>query len=320
MHKLKLTIIGAAEDIPRLVTAAGKGCDGSDLVLIWRPHDLKLLLAIKPPKGSALVWVSDTSDLPEGVKQKKELTDAPMVPRTEVTARQLSAMAARLKGDLPKTGPELLRGEWSGHLICDDVPVVELTRRLAPYATLTLRSRPGEWMATVRTKQTWFAAAEEHSSTDPHFYSAILAGLRRSYAMVGQACSMRDTRRRAPLDPEYAAKHPPKERAAPQERAGSLIDRWVANADKPPRKPRAATEAKAAPAKPAPPTKAAPATKPTPVAKAAPPKAAAPSKPAPATKANPEPKRTSAPRQQQFFNVFKAAAKELAAELAGAAP
>ena len=111
---------------------------------------------------------------------------------------------------VPKAGPTTLLGRWTSTMTCDaGQPCVELRRKLATYGTLTVTSHPTTgWAWSFERAEKWFANESVTTGDDLDTLSAAIeAGVPGAMALVREACSFHDTRRRAADDPTYAAKH-----------------------------------------------------------------------------------------------------------------
>jgi hypothetical protein len=94
---------------------------------------------------------------------------------------------------------------------CDGgVPRVELVRKLAAYGVLRIVSSSTGWTWTVERTEKWFSRPGSDEGTALTLVKAIEAGLARAMGLLGEACSVRDSRRRAALDSTYATEHPVK--------------------------------------------------------------------------------------------------------------
>ena len=153
--------------------------------------------------------------------------DAPLRPEAPIDPADAVKLVKVEQKAVPKAGPTTLRGRWTGTLSCDGgKPVVELRRKLATYGTLTVTSHlDAGWAWSFERSEKWFS--DEGATTGegyPTLSAAIEAGVLGAMALVREACSFRDTRRRAAHDPAYAAKHPikpPKPMRDPTERLGT---------------------------------------------------------------------------------------------------
>ncbi|MFH1467824.1 MAG: hypothetical protein ABIO70_25795 [Pseudomonadota bacterium] len=175
--------------------------------------------------------------------------DAPRRPERAIPAKEAIAGIKAEQRSLPDSGPVTLRGQWTGALHCgeDAQPRIELTRKLAAYGTLTVKSDPAEgWTWRFQRAEKWFS--DEGTVGGEGFAtlsSAIEAGVLGAMRLVREACSFRDTQRRAAHDPAYAQQHPipdPKPVADPTEK---LHEPPPPREKKPraPRKPKAETVA-----------------------------------------------------------------------------
>ncbi|MCK6527709.1 hypothetical protein L6R50_09145 [Myxococcota bacterium] len=192
-----LNILGANDDWPRMVRAYGRAC-GGEFALVMRPREGRAIL-VHIAKEGARVWTANGG------------SDCPLAPATETTPAEAVAAAKAEQRDPPKEGPATMRGSWRGRLYCDDhQPRVVLERRLATYGTLRLESHPGEgWSWAFARGERWFSTPEESRGSGlPTLSAAIEAGLLGALQLVKEACSFRDTRRRAAVDAAYAAEHP----------------------------------------------------------------------------------------------------------------
>ncbi len=271
MERIRLAILGADEDVPRGIFGAGKACGGDVAVLLKPTEGVAFLGHIH--RGQALVW------------EASKAGDAPKAPSTSQSRQAALARLGELRAAFPEEGPASLRSLWSGVLVCQDgQPYVQLQRKVANYATLSVQSSGGKWTAKVVREARWFSkGAEQHSAPKATLAEAIRDGLTLANTLVGEACSFRDTRRRGTVDPAYAEQHPPKPAKTPKD----PTERYVARHDKP---VNAAKPKKEKPAKAPKETKPAKAAKPAPAPKAA--------KPAP----------TPAPRSAKGSTPPKAAA------------
>ncbi|MCK6530997.1 hypothetical protein L6R50_26705 [Myxococcota bacterium] len=193
-----LSIVGSGEDRPRLIRAYGRAC-GGEFALVLRPDNARGVLVHIPKGGEAArFW-------------KGEGADAPDVPGFTITPAEAVALVRTEQKAVPKAGPTLLRGTWRGHMLCDDErPRVLLERRIATYGTLRLESRPGEgWRWAFSRAERWFSEPGEVSGEGfATLGEAIEQAIAGSMRLVGEACSFRDTRKRAAVDAGYAQVHP----------------------------------------------------------------------------------------------------------------
>ena len=212
--KFRLSFVNAAEDVPRLVRAYGKACQG-EFALVLRPPDQRGLLVLVRKEGAAYWRTHDST------------ADAPQVPEMGVSAKDAVRLIQVEQKAVRVPGPITLRGTWSGWLHCDaGTPRVELERKLAMYGVLRIVSGPSGWTWTVERTEKWFSKPGSDTGVAASLLKAIEGGLARAMGLLGEACSVRDTRRRAALDTSFATEHPivparegkdPTERLKPRE-------------------------------------------------------------------------------------------------------
>ena len=168
--------------------------------------------------------------------------DAPGLPASPVAPAEAVKLIKEAQKNPPREGPTTLRGRWTGYLQCDDhQPKVELKRKLATYGTLWVRSHPERgWSWAFERSDKWFGDEGEVGGNGLSTLSAAIeAGVLGAMSLVREACSFRDTRRRAAHDPEYATKHPikpPRPMKDPTERL-KVRDRGGRRRKAPPPKP-----------------------------------------------------------------------------------
>jgi hypothetical protein len=281
--KFRLSFVNAAEDVPRLVRAYGRACQG-EFALVMRPPEQRGVLVLVRKDG-ATFWRSGEAPAtdtrrrvpaevvrahdgslrlspltvgsggatwlpyePAGLRVGQRVTmafdpddqfahvvtdtprahgDAPGVPSSAVNAKDAVALIRTEQKAVPKPGPITLKGQWSGYLHCDGgTPRVELVRKLAAYGVLTITSSPEGWTWSVARTEKWFSKPGTDTGTDATLLKAIEGGLARAMGLLGEACSVRDSRRRAALDTSFAVEHPikpaaegkdPTERLRPKE-------------------------------------------------------------------------------------------------------
>jgi hypothetical protein len=221
--KIRLSITGADEDVPRLLTGYSPRACGGEVAFALRPREGQGLLVLQEKKQAAKVWISDPSLLPAAAQADQGAgggTDAPGTPAGVLSPNEAVGLLKKMKAKAGAKGPASLRGAWRGVLHCDDgAPVVELERKVASYGTLRLRSVAGQgWQASFVRAEKWFAAGkEERSPVAPRLAEAVQRGMVQMTGLVSEACSFRDTRRRNAVDATYAAEHPYQEPAPPKD-------------------------------------------------------------------------------------------------------
>jgi hypothetical protein len=192
--KFKLSFVNAAEDIPRQIRAYGKACHG-EFGLVLRPTEQRGALVLIGKDG-ARFW-------------RSQGTDAPSMPEGSLDTKDAVALVKTEQKAMPEAGPITLKGQWSGWMHCDNgTPRVEITRKLAAYGVLTITSSPKGWTWAVTRTEKWFSKPGSDTGTAATLSRAIEAGLARAMGLLGEACSVRDSRRRGALDAGWAVEHP----------------------------------------------------------------------------------------------------------------
>lgn len=210
MKTTRLTITGNKEDYPRLIQAYRRCRGGRQLGVALRPLEERGLVVVIDAQG-ARQWTA-------------ELGDAPQMPSQAVSPTQaVSAMKAFLQKP-GRANPITLRGQWSGVVEAGEGHlVVRLKRRIVGYGELQISSGPDGWSWRFVRKERWFASADHSEGGGfTHLRAAIRAGLAGSLDLVSQACSTRDSQRRAARDEVYAQKHPISQRTPKRSPAESL--------------------------------------------------------------------------------------------------
>jgi hypothetical protein len=180
--KFRLSFVNAAEDVPRLVRAYGKACQG-EFALVLRPPDQRGLLVLVRKEGAAYWRTHDST------------ADAPQVPEMGVSAKDAVRLIQVEQKAVRVPGPITLRGTWSGWLHCDaGTPRVELERKLAQYGVLRIVSGASGWTWTVERTEKWFSKPGSDTGVAASLLKAIEGGLARAMGLLGEACSVRDTR------------------------------------------------------------------------------------------------------------------------------
>lgn len=198
-EKLKLQITGTQLDVPTLLQAKGRGC-GGQVVFVLRPEDGHAVLLHTVGRDSH-VW-SCTSGR------------APQAPTSPVDRSVAAAMIRRVKAVAPKKQARpAWRGDWKGTLVCDNgVPAIVLERKVGPYVAVKVvggGGKPG-WTAEVVRTERWFSPKDAKVVEAATLAKVIPMALDQAEVLTSSACVTRDTRRRADLDPVYAAAHPPR--------------------------------------------------------------------------------------------------------------
>ena len=200
MKPVKLSIDNPAEDVPRVISAAGKAC-GGDWGLCLLPRSARGML-VHIVDGQARVWRSTAEQ------------DAPTRPSQAGNAAQDSKEVVAMPRGAPKpaagrSAEVSLKGTWSGTVSCDEGgPDIKLHRKVAAYAEVELRNRDGAWHWLLRRAQTWFSLPSEHEGAQNTLAKAVLEVTQVLNGVLGEACALRDGRRRGALDAAYAGKRP----------------------------------------------------------------------------------------------------------------
>lgn len=143
---IKLVFTNAAEDLPRLVTAYGRGW-GGEVALVLRPAEA-VGLFVWASRGKGRQWEARGSDALER-------------PQAEEPVPELLEQLRQAQKQLPDAGPITLRGQWSGVLVCrEEGPVVELARPVSSYVVVRVQSAPGGWRWQVERKERWFGQVD----------------------------------------------------------------------------------------------------------------------------------------------------------------
>ncbi|MBK9369404.1 MAG: hypothetical protein IPN01_24415 [Deltaproteobacteria bacterium] len=204
MKPVRLAITNAAEDLPRLIHGSGKCAHGS-FAIVLRPLQGEGLLGLITNDNEGFVWRGGPR------------LDAPGVPREAIAPEALIQAVQAAQKKLGAQGAVSLRAQWSATFVCDDLtPSVVLTRKVSAYATLTVQSGPQGWTWRVARSAKWFTPEGDATGEALRLSDAVASGLAAAMGLVKEACVVRDTQRRAPLDAEYAVQHPLKLAAEPK--------------------------------------------------------------------------------------------------------
>ncbi len=276
--RFRLSLVNAAEDVPRLIRAYGRACDG-EFALVMRPRERRSVLVLMTKRDGARVWRSGDLPIDDGHERAQaeveraedgqlrlrvldgphagvrfrpydvnrrlgsgtrsslyqavgstvlidfvpddqlahvvasgdeRVFDAPAPPQAPIAPDEAVKQVKAEQRKTGRAGPITLRGQWSGYLYCDGgEPRVELRRKLATYGVLTLVSNPDTgWTWTVERTEKWFSKPGDDTGSAATLLDGIEAGLGRAMGLLGEACSMRDSRRRSAFDPGWAEKYP----------------------------------------------------------------------------------------------------------------
>ena len=195
-RSFRLDMVNAAEDIPRVIRAFVK-VGKVECALVIRPHDGQGIL-VHSQDGQAWKWMGVDSDIPQRPEE-------PVAPRVAIP------LLRGAQASLPKQGPVTLRGMWSGKIACDrGQPKISLQRKVASYGVLHIWSDSVAkvWRWQVARTEKWFSRPGQSDGNASSLVVAIQQGLASAMGLLGEACSVRDSRRRSALDSEYAELHP----------------------------------------------------------------------------------------------------------------
>lgn len=201
MKRLPLKIVGAAEQVPRLLTAYGKA-EGREWALVLRPTEGQGAFVLVGQEH-ARVWQAKGGDAPN-------LDDSAARPIPEAVA-----LVKGLQKQPPAAEPVHLKGEWKGALVIEEGKArVELTRKLSAYvevrvSTQTFPSGEARWDVQVQRQETWFNGPTSRGKKQLRLASALTDGVMLALGLVGEACTVKETERRGARDPKWAAEKCP---------------------------------------------------------------------------------------------------------------
>ena len=204
-----LTILGAEQDIPRLISGVKKVRGGTEVAVVIRPGEsITVATFLTTGRGKKKATTAATHTVTFNADGHATVTEQP-----KLTAAAAKKVLRSAKAKPPAERPTTMRGKWVGKLYAEASGFKQITlyRRVASYGQVTLHyTRPLGWTVTLERKQKWFSGAK--SKKLPNGYSDLSAAIAAAYAeilgLVQEACGLKDTRRRAAHDPDYAAKHP----------------------------------------------------------------------------------------------------------------
>ena len=227
---IRLTVLGATENLPLALSGYGKDCNGGDgyYAYVAAPQRAKGLMIheVPGPEGKVFhAWKSGSKDNPPNLS---------VLDKLKVVSAQAAQNAINGLQKLGTTRPvgsgtaaqSVLRGRWKGYIECHPAgPRVVLTRDVAAYTSLALVSVPGKgWDYAIHVKDLastrWFTGGSSKAvrnkggiksksltgKTKGTMKSAFNAAIRDLFGLVAQACSIRDTHRPAALSSAQQAK------------------------------------------------------------------------------------------------------------------
>jgi hypothetical protein len=195
-HRTSLRIDDPAEDVPRLITGGGKACGGE-----WG-------LVLRPTEGRGVLVLAGAADV--AMWQSSETDDTVAMPKTATALKTALAELRGLRKGVPrKPGPISLRGRWKGSIVCaEDGPRVTFERKVAAYAKLTITAAPEHpgWAWTLERLERWYAQPGSVEGSAPTLRRAIEGAALALEGVIGESCTVRDTRRRGAYERDYAGK------------------------------------------------------------------------------------------------------------------
>lgn len=220
---IRLTILGATENLPLALSGYGKDCNGGDgyYAYVAAPQQAKGLLIheVPGPEGKTFhAWKAGSKDNPPdlSVLDKQKTVTAAQAQAGINAMQKLGTTRPVGSGTAAKS---ILRGKWTGYIECHkDGPRVVLTRDVAQYTSLALVSIPGKgWDYAIHVKNlagtNWFTSGSSKAvrnkggiksksltgKTRGTLKAAFNAAIADLFGLVAQACSVRDTHRPAAL-------------------------------------------------------------------------------------------------------------------------
>ena len=195
-RRTSLRIDDPAEDVPRLITGGGKACGGE-----WG-------LVLRPTEGRGVLVLAGAANV--AMWQGSETDDTVAMPKTATVLKTALAELRGLRKGVPrKPGPISLRGRWKGSIVCaEDGPRVTFERKVAAYAKLTITAAPEHsgWAWTLERLERWYAQPGAVEGSAPTLKGAIEGAALALEGVIGESCTVRDTRRRGAYERDYAGK------------------------------------------------------------------------------------------------------------------
>lgn len=198
---MRLKFVNAAEDVPRRIEAAGKACEGGEVLLILLPQERICLYAL-----------GKSADFPVFLHTSEGGPDFPKVGASVPLKRAIEAVARVRARPLGGLGQVVMRGQWSGTAECTEEGAlrVEMRRKVASYGVLVITC-DGEghgWNWEVQRLERFHGGAKASQGNAPALVEAIQQGYAAAVELIAESCAVRDTQRRQALDPVYAEQRP----------------------------------------------------------------------------------------------------------------
>jgi hypothetical protein len=195
-RRTSLRIDDPAEDVPRLITGGGKACGGE-----WG-------LVLRPTEGRGVLVLAGAANV--AMWQGTETDDTVAMPNKATALKTALAELRGLRKGVPrKPGPISLRGRWKGSIVCaEDGPRVTFERKVAAYAKLTITAAPEHtgWAWTLERLERWYAQPGSVEGSAPTLKGAIEGAALALEGVIGESCTVRDTRRRGAYERDYTGK------------------------------------------------------------------------------------------------------------------
>lgn len=201
---VKLTFLGATENVPREIRGAGKACGGDFAIILTPLRGQGRVLHTVKKTTHAGVWTAGPAS-----------SDHPVRPSVLVDAAAARAWYAAGR-DASPAGAATLKGSWTGTVVCTDdaaAPHFRFERKIG-YVTVVIESvsvRAGEWAWIVHAerKKQWFGVDSVSAKVQRRtLREAMITAADLSADSAREVCGAGATTRRSAVDTDYAAKHP----------------------------------------------------------------------------------------------------------------
>lgn len=229
---INLKVLGATASLPYGLQAYGRDCVGDKanqskegyFAYLAAPLKKRALFIHEEGSGGDVVfhaWESSaTNDAPPGrlaLDKKKALT--PKAVEKKIDAMQRAITTESRRNIFSQT---VLKGKWSGYVECPSGRTI-LTRDIASFATMALVSDPSkrkwQWAVHIKDLKTthWFTSPVAKAGSKG-VQSVSLTGsrgtmaaafndaMKKLFAIVAKAATVKETVRRAAVDVEYRKK------------------------------------------------------------------------------------------------------------------
>ena len=192
-RRMRMTIVGKDETLPRGLQAGGKTCDGLGIYsFVGAPTAGKFCLVREDGKG-----VNQVTKMWKGA-------GAPMEPTKKVTLETAIYNLREVAAQIPGVSNVIsMKGTWTGYIICTPTgPEIVLQRKFASYATLVLASALGKdkWSWAVKTSSKWFTTPTgtvDEGKGVATMKAAFNAAMKVFLKRIAESCTVKDTMLRA---------------------------------------------------------------------------------------------------------------------------